>query len=365
MAPKKVLRLPSFVYKSTTYKLGDCVLVNPDKRDAKPFAFHGEQELFVSQHKDRIHRNTVLGHCRVHTLSQYLALPCITTTDFFSRFTYKATEEVFEPDRVVVYCSCELPYNPDWPMIMCSGCQEWYHLHCLGLDTASLDTSKPFICAECQKAAPQDSPGPSPKRMRSGPDGTTQPHHPQPDTSTQLLPQPSCSSQAGTRGCQAGQQRSPPSPRGSGGTRLDREQGQATGQPRGGPGPGLQGSGGPQGGTPCMGAQRPSVGGGGTGGRVGGPSLGTVLPACPQDPGQQAGSAVARGRGGQGLQAQQQTLPRAPSPTPSMLSAPDSGLAADRELQPGACDPAHSEHVSASMISAEESWGAASCEDTF
>lgn len=35
-----------------------------------------------------------------------------------------ATKE-FKPDRVPVYCKCEMPYNPDQFMVMCIQCEEW------------------------------------------------------------------------------------------------------------------------------------------------------------------------------------------------------------------------------------------------
>ena len=34
-------------------------------------------------------------------------------------------EKEFKPDRVPVYCSCEMPYNPDQMMVMCKICEEW------------------------------------------------------------------------------------------------------------------------------------------------------------------------------------------------------------------------------------------------
>jgi hypothetical protein len=30
-----------------------------------------------------------------------------------------------------VYCVCELPYNPDRPMILCEQCGEWFHVECV------------------------------------------------------------------------------------------------------------------------------------------------------------------------------------------------------------------------------------------
>ena len=58
----------------------------------------------------------------------------------------QASKREFKPDRVMVYCSCQLPFNPDQPMVMCSGCEEWYHLGCLGIEGASEDELAGFVC---------------------------------------------------------------------------------------------------------------------------------------------------------------------------------------------------------------------------
>lgn len=34
-------------------------------------AFHGERELYMSDHTDRIHSATILGRCVVHSLEDY------------------------------------------------------------------------------------------------------------------------------------------------------------------------------------------------------------------------------------------------------------------------------------------------------
>ena len=39
--------------------------------------------------------------------------------------TLQPGKKEFEPDQVPVYCSCELPYNPDKPMLMCEQCEDW------------------------------------------------------------------------------------------------------------------------------------------------------------------------------------------------------------------------------------------------
>lgn len=35
-------------------------------------------------------------------------------------------EKLFEPDRVPVFCRCEMPYNPDQFMVCCDTCTEWW-----------------------------------------------------------------------------------------------------------------------------------------------------------------------------------------------------------------------------------------------
>ena len=126
--------------------------------------FHGEKELFKSDHLDWIDAQTISRKCRVHSLNQYRVCPqafrarpiCCevilwrvsqalkasaslqeledeTDIDFFSRFTYKVrrnvtflaavgsadglltllidsqpSEDKFGPETVPVYCACEV-----------------------------------------------------------------------------------------------------------------------------------------------------------------------------------------------------------------------------------------------------------------
>ena len=113
--------------------------------------FHGEMELFQSDHADVITSDTINGMCRVHTLKQYQALSEVGEMDYFSRFTYKATTGRFSPDSVPVYCVCEMPYNPDLSMVECEGCEEWLHPECLGLTERYVKKMDHFVCAECTK----------------------------------------------------------------------------------------------------------------------------------------------------------------------------------------------------------------------
>lgn len=62
--------------------------------------FHGEKELFDSDHADEIHKSTIIGKCHVHTLQKYESLSSVSDNDFFTRFMYRPGKKEFEPDQV-------------------------------------------------------------------------------------------------------------------------------------------------------------------------------------------------------------------------------------------------------------------------
>lgn len=124
--------------------------------------------MFSSDHTDWCHKNTVIGKCKVHTLRKYESLPNVSDHDYFTRFHYKPAKREFEPDRVPVYCNCEMPYNPDKAMIMCDTCEEWYHPECINLGAEALRKQQ-FVCKECSKAP--NNLGASCKRGNTGQSG--------------------------------------------------------------------------------------------------------------------------------------------------------------------------------------------------
>uniref|UniRef100_A0A7S1X821 BAH domain-containing protein n=1 Tax=Tetraselmis chuii TaxID=63592 RepID=A0A7S1X821_9CHLO len=183
-------KLKSVVVDGHTFHCGDCVLIN-SSGEAKPFigriraidkhpsegkrvqvawfyrpeectggrkVFHGERELFSSDHLDWCGVSTIDGTCSVHTLRAYQALEELTDEDFYARFTYKPATKQFKPDRVPVYCKCEMPYNPDKFMVECDVCSEWYHPDCLELSKKQVDAMKGFSCPNCKVEAANGGP---------------------------------------------------------------------------------------------------------------------------------------------------------------------------------------------------------------
>ncbi|KAJ6906199.1 chromatin remodeling protein SHL-like [Populus alba x Populus x berolinensis] len=87
--------------------------------------FHGSKEVFLSDHYDIQSADTIEGKCTVHSFKSYTKLDAVGNDDFFCRFEYNSSTGAFIPDRVAVYCKCEMPYNPDDLMVQCEICSDW------------------------------------------------------------------------------------------------------------------------------------------------------------------------------------------------------------------------------------------------
>ncbi|XP_008804533.1 chromatin remodeling protein EBS-like isoform X2 [Phoenix dactylifera] len=86
--------------------------------------FHGAKEVFLSDHYDIQSADTIEGKCFVHSFKNYTKLDAVGSDDYFCRFEYKSATGSFIPDRIAVFCKCEMPYNPDDLMIQCEGCSD-------------------------------------------------------------------------------------------------------------------------------------------------------------------------------------------------------------------------------------------------
>ncbi|CAF2026499.1 unnamed protein product [Brassica napus] len=176
--------LDSYTIKGTNkvVRAGDCVLMRPSDAGKPPYVarvekieadarnnvkvhcrwyyrpeeslggrrqFHGAKELFLSDHFDVQSAHTIEGKCIVHTFKNYTRLENVGAEDYYCRFEYKAATGAFTPDRVAVYCKCEMPYNPDDLMVQCEGCKDWYHPACVGMTIEEAKKLDHFVCAEC------------------------------------------------------------------------------------------------------------------------------------------------------------------------------------------------------------------------
>uniref|UniRef100_A0A7C8ZC29 Uncharacterized protein n=1 Tax=Opuntia streptacantha TaxID=393608 RepID=A0A7C8ZC29_OPUST len=111
--------------------------------------FHGSKELFLSDHFDVQSADTIEGKCTVHSFKGYTKLDAVGNDDFFCRFEYNSATGAFTPDRVAVYCKCEMPYNPDDLMVQCEGCSDWFHPACIEMTTEEAKRLEHFFCQNC------------------------------------------------------------------------------------------------------------------------------------------------------------------------------------------------------------------------
>ncbi|XP_047324552.1 chromatin remodeling protein EBS-like [Impatiens glandulifera] len=111
--------------------------------------FHGSKELFLSDHYDVQSADTIEGKCTVHTFKSYTKLDAVGNDDFFCRFEYNSSTGAFNPDRVAVYCKCEMPYNPDDLMVQCEGCTDWFHPNCVDMTPEESKRVEHFYCHTC------------------------------------------------------------------------------------------------------------------------------------------------------------------------------------------------------------------------
>ncbi|XP_027355842.1 chromatin remodeling protein EBS-like [Abrus precatorius] len=176
--------LDSYTIRGTNkiVRAGDCVLMRPSDTSKPPYVarvekieqdnrnnvkvrvkwyyrpeesiggrrqFHGAKELFLSDHYDVQSAHTIEGKCLVHSFKNYTKLENVGAEDYYCRFEYKAATGAFTPDRVAVYCKCEMPYNPDDLMVQCEGCKDWYHPACVGMTIEEAKKLDHFVCSEC------------------------------------------------------------------------------------------------------------------------------------------------------------------------------------------------------------------------
>lgn len=125
----------------------------PEESASGRKAFHGEYELFASDHTDWVKANTIESKINVYTLADYQELESVNENAFFCRFSYKAATSEFKPDHVQVFCKCSMPYNPDLFMVECGECKEWYHPECINTLkeelVEKLKGDSEWFCDEC------------------------------------------------------------------------------------------------------------------------------------------------------------------------------------------------------------------------
>ena len=116
--------------------------------------FHGNFEVFHSDHKDWIKTDTILNVCTVLTFEEYENPDRAEILDrvvFFSRFFYKAKDLKFKITPVKLHCVCLQPENPDLLVIQCEDCKGWYHPKCVNIKESDVPDIETWYCGKCKR----------------------------------------------------------------------------------------------------------------------------------------------------------------------------------------------------------------------
>ncbi|XP_051145429.1 chromatin remodeling protein EBS-like [Andrographis paniculata] len=149
--PPHVARIEMIVADGENVKIHVRWYYRPEESYGGRRKFHGSKELFLSEHREVVGVNAIEGKCRVHSIDNYTSLDVVRTEDYFCRFEYNSTTGAFTPDSIIVFCSCEMPFNPDFLMVQCELCTEWFHPECLGTTLEEVRTFDHLYCDLCDQ----------------------------------------------------------------------------------------------------------------------------------------------------------------------------------------------------------------------
>jgi hypothetical protein len=125
------------------------------RKYAEYLKFLSENEVFVSNHRDRIDAECVNDICRVLTWEEFEKHDTTTPDIYFcrARYDHRQKELAVPVDKWPKHCLCKTPINPDRGIIQCDNCTKWYHLECLNLTKEVADTIEQYKCPECKGTA--------------------------------------------------------------------------------------------------------------------------------------------------------------------------------------------------------------------
>ncbi|TNV76254.1 hypothetical protein FGO68_gene16993 [Halteria grandinella] len=112
----------------------------------------GDNEVFPTNHTDRIYVDCIVSPCQVFTIKEYDDLDNIDTYTFFTRANYNPMQKVLEPSfkEWETFCICSKPLNPNLLYIKCDECSQWFHPSCMGLTDDEAQQQEEFYCRPCQ-----------------------------------------------------------------------------------------------------------------------------------------------------------------------------------------------------------------------
>ncbi|KCV72421.1 hypothetical protein H696_00006 [Fonticula alba] len=124
-------------------------------------AYHGKNEVLLTDHEDTIHVGAVNGPAIILPFKEWLDRQQQSDpedgpqdVDEEHVFYYREKYEHITGDiltKLEQYCRCECPENPDRLMIYCDTCEKWFHAECEQLTDEDLKAAH-YSCAGCRAA---------------------------------------------------------------------------------------------------------------------------------------------------------------------------------------------------------------------
>lgn len=114
----------------------------------------GENEVFFSNHHDKIYVDCIFGKCKVYSIQEYDELETIDNLTYFNRANYNPFQKVLDPPFKdwEAFCVCQKPLNPNLLYIKCDECSKWYHPKCMGLTEDEAQKKEEFYCTVCMSS---------------------------------------------------------------------------------------------------------------------------------------------------------------------------------------------------------------------
>jgi len=102
---------------------------------AEDLEYIGENEVFPTNHHDKVYVDCIAGKCNVYSIQEYDELETIDNITYFTRANYNPITKVLDPPFKdwEQFCTCLKPLNPNLLYIKCDKCNKWYHPGCMGI----------------------------------------------------------------------------------------------------------------------------------------------------------------------------------------------------------------------------------------
>lgn len=124
----------------------------PEETDMGRQLWQGQDELLDSDHKDTFHVRCLNAKCAIYNLDDYeerVASGLVGAAQpYYCRSKYLKSKRALETP-LPRYCACKLPQNPEYMLLQCDDCDEWFFGNCVGVSADTAGDMKKWTCPIC------------------------------------------------------------------------------------------------------------------------------------------------------------------------------------------------------------------------